>query len=267
MQYASDRTRALEEKRVLITGAASGIGRATARLMAAEGARVAVTDVNGEGAEAVAEEIRSAGGDATAWALDVADEERWLAILPEVETHWGGLDVLVAGAGIGVGKPVTEISLAEWRGLMAVNLDGVFLAVKHTLPYLRKSTGGNIVIISSVAGIRGFAGSSAYSASKGALRLFAKSVALECAQAGDGVRVNSVHPGGVETPIWQALPTWGRLVAEYGEEGAYRAMASAVPFKRFAKPEEIARGIIYLASDAASYVTGSELVIDGGATA
>jgi NAD(P)-dependent dehydrogenase (short-subunit alcohol dehydrogenase family) len=257
----------LEEKRVLITGGASGIGRATALLMSAEGARVAVTDVNARGADAVADEIRSTGGDAAAWALNVADEERWLAVLPEVEARWGGLDVLVAGAGIGVGKPVTEISLAEWRGLMAVNLDGVFLAVKHSLPYLRKSTGGNIVILSSVAGIRGFAGSSAYSASKGALRLFAKSVALECAQAGDGVRVNSVHPGGVETPIWQALPMWGRLVAEYGEEGAFRALASAVPFKRFAKPEEIARGIVYLASDAASYVTGSELVIDGGATA
>jgi NAD(P)-dependent dehydrogenase (short-subunit alcohol dehydrogenase family) len=249
----------------LITGAASGIGRATALLLAREGARVAVTDVDEIGARAVAD---AAGGDALALPLDVTDEAAWEATISAVTEAWGGLDILVPNAGIPLGKPVTEMSLAEWRQLMAVNVDGVFLAVKHALPLLRQAGGGSIVIMSSAAGLKGMPGASAYCASKGALRMFAKAVALECAAAGDGVRVNSVHPGGVETAIWQKSGMFAGLVQKLGsEEAAWKALAGAVPLQRFATPDEIARAVLYLASDDAAFVTGSELAIDGGFSA
>lgn len=258
----------VEGKRALITGAASGIGRATALLLAREGARVAVTDVDEAGVQAVAEEARATGGDARALPLDVTDEGAWEATIASVTEAWGGLDILVPNAGIPLGKPVTEMSLAEWRRLMAVNVDGVFLAVKHGLPLLRKAGGGSIVIMSSSAGLKGMPGASAYCASKGALRMFAKAVALECAAAGDGVRVNTIHPGGVETAIWEKSGMFAALVQKLGsEDAAWKALAGSVPLKRFAAPDEIAHAVLYLASDEAAFVTGSELAIDGGFSA
>lgn len=258
----------VEGKRALITGAGSGIGKATALLLAREGARVAVTDLDLDGVQAVAEEVRAAGGDALALALDVTSETAWEAAITTLDEACDGLDILVPNAGIPLGKPVTEMSLAEWRGLMAVNVDGVFLAVKYGLPLMRKGGGGSIVIMSSAAGLKGMPNASAYCASKGAVRLFAKALALECAAAGDGVRVNSIHPGGVETPIWQKSGMWQNLVQKLGsEEAAWQALAHAAPLKRFAAPEEIAQAVLYLASDEASYVTGTELAVDGGFTA
>ena len=255
-------------KRALITGAASGIGRATARVLAREGARVAVTDLDEDGIRSVVAEIEAAGGMELPFTLDVTDEAAWEAAIQAVTQAWGGLDILVPNAGIPMGKPVTEMSLAEWRQVMAVNVDGVFLAVKHALPLMRKGSGGSIVIISSSAGLKGLAGASAYCASKGAVRLFAKSVALECAAQGDGIRVNSVHPGGVETPIWQKSAMWEPLLRRYGsEEAVWKALCSGTPLKRFAAPEEIAHAVLYLASDEAAFVTGTELVIDGGFSA
>ena len=255
-------------KRALITGAASGIGRATALVLAREGARVAVTDVDENGIRSLAEEIRTDGGEALPITLDVTDEAAWEAAIAAVTEAWGGLEILVPNAGIPLGKPVTEISLEEWRRVMAVNLDGVFLAVKHALPLIRQSSGGSIVILSSSAGIKGLPGASAYCASKGAVRMFAKSVALECAAKGDGIRVNSVHPGGVETPIWQKSSMWEGLLRLHGsEEAVWKALCSSTPLQRFAAPEEIAHAVLYLASDEAAFVTGTELVIDGGFSA
>ncbi|MGV3719996.1 MAG: SDR family NAD(P)-dependent oxidoreductase [Actinomycetota bacterium] len=255
-------------KRVLITGAASGIGRATALTFAREGARVAVTDRDEAGARAVADEILAADGEALGLALDVADEPGWEATLAQVSKRWGGLDVLVANAGRGCGRMVVDTPLEEWRAVMAVNLDGVFLALKHGIPELRESGGGNIVIVSSVSGLKAMPGASAYSASKAALRMLCKTAAVECAAKGDGVRVNAVLPGGVETPIWKATPYWAQLSSQLGDESAvWAALSSSTPFKRFAQPEEIAHAILYLASDEAAYVTGTELVIDGGYSA
>jgi NAD(P)-dependent dehydrogenase (short-subunit alcohol dehydrogenase family) len=258
----------LKGKRALITGAASGIGRATALLLAREGARVAVTDLDEAGAQRVAEEIRAVGGEALALTLDVTDEAAWEAIMQAVTEAWGGLEILVPNAGIPLGKPVTETSLAEWRRVMAVNVDGVFLAVKHALPLMRRGGGGSIVILSSAAGLKGMPNASAYCTSKGAVRLFAKSVALECAAQGDGVRVNSVHPGGVETPIWEKSGMWEPLLRRHGSaEAVWEALGQSVPLKRFGTADEIAHAVLYLASDEAAYITGTELVIDGGFSA
>jgi NAD(P)-dependent dehydrogenase (short-subunit alcohol dehydrogenase family) len=194
----------VEGKVALVTGGASGIGAACAEALAREGARVVLTDIDGARGEAVAGRIRAAAGEALFLPQDVTDEARWAEVVGEVEHRHGRLDVLVANAGIGIVVPsVADMALADWRRQMAVNVDGVFLAVKHALAAMRRAgRGGSIVLMSSVAGIRGSAGLAGYSASKGAVRLFAKAVAMECAGARDGVRVNSVHPGVIDTPIW-----------------------------------------------------------------
>lgn len=256
----------LAGKNALITGAASGIGRATALLFAQEGARVAVTDINGSEAEAVAARIRDGDGSARAQALDVRIEADWERAIADVEEHWGGLDVMVANAGISFARPVTEMTLEEWRDVHAVNLDGVFLGTKHAVRAMRQGEGGgSIVIVSSASGLKASPGASAYCSSKAAVRLFAKTAALEF--AGDGIRINTVLPGGVRTPIWREMDFFQDLVREHGgEEKAWEALGRDIPLGRFATPREIAAGIVYLSSEEASYVTGSELVIDGGFT-
>lgn len=250
-------------KRALVSGAGSGIGKATALLFAREGARVAVTDINEATARTTAQEITQAGGQALAMRLDVTQERDWEAAFARMQAEWGGADILVANAGIAFAKPVVDTALEDWRRLMSVNLDGVFLGTKHALRAM-KGTGGNIVIVSSAAGIKAQAGASAYCASKAALRLFAKSVALECAQGGEKIRVNTVHPGGVKTPISKSLDIWPGLVVQHGsEEAAWKALGA----DKFARPEDIANAILFLASDESSQMTGAELVIDGGFTA
>lgn len=258
----------LAGKVALVSGAASGIGRATARLLARVRARVAVTDVDGDGAERVAAEIERSNGQASWHKLDVTVEADWCAAIREILKDWGRLDILVANAGVSFAKPVADMTLEEWRRVMAVNLDGVFLGTKHAVRAMRGCRGGSIVIVSSASGLRaGGGGASAYCASKAALRLFAKSVALECAD--DGIRVNTVFPGGVETPLWRTMGNWGDLVEQHGgEEQAWKALAETQPgLKRFAKADEIASAILFLASDESAFTTGAELVIDGGYTA
>lgn len=257
----------LAGKNALITGAASGIGRATALRCAREGARVAVTDIDGDGAEAVAARIRDDGGTARAHVLDVRVEADWERAIDDVGTDWGGIDVMVANAGISFARPVAEMTLEEWRDVHAVNLDGVFLGTKHAVRAMRHGDrGGSIVIVSSASGLKASPGASAYCSSKAAVRLFAKTVALEC--AGDGIRVNTVHPAGVRTPMWREMGFFQDLVQEHGgEEEAWDALERDSPLGRFATPEEIAAGIVFLSSEEASYVTGTELVIDGGYTA
>jgi len=249
-------------KVALVTGAASGIGRATAVLFAREGGRVLLTDVDPSG-EAVAQSI---GGEARFLRHDVTDEASWAGAVRTAVEAFGRLDILVNNAGISFARPLGEMTLAEWRRLMAVNLDGVFLGTREAVRAMRRSGGGAIVNVSSASGLVGSPTASAYCASKGGVRLFTKAVALEV--AGDGIRVNSVHPGGVKTPIWAKADFWPGLVAQSGsEDAAFQALAGAAPLGRLADPEEIAEAILYLASDASKFMTGSELVIDGGWTA
>ncbi|HEV8680862.1 MAG TPA: glucose 1-dehydrogenase [Stellaceae bacterium] len=257
----------VDGKVAIVTGGASGIGAACAGTLAREGARVVVSDIDELRGNAVAAEIAAAGGAAMFLPHDVTDEERWHEVVAEIERRFGRLDILVANAGIGIMcTSIVEMSLADWRRQTAINLDGVFLSVKHCLPLMRKSGGGSIVMTSSIAGLRGSATLAGYCATKGGVRLFAKAIAMECASRGDGVRVNSVHPGIIDTPIWEKirpdLAGGGRNapidIEEYGRRGA--------PLGRVGKPQDIANGVLFLSSDASSYITGSELVIDGGIT-
>lgn len=247
----------LDGKVGIITGAASGIGAATARTLAREGARLVLTDIDDAAGMALAQELG-----ATYLHLDVSEEEGWPAVTAAAE-RMGRLDILVANAGIGIMGAAIDMSLKDWRRQMAINVDGVFLSVKYCIPAMRRAGhGGSIVMLSSVAGLRGSAGLAGYSATKGAVRLFAKSMALECAQAGDGIRVNSVHPGIIATPIWTKIP-----VGQNRPIDPYAIAENSVPMGKAGEASEIADGILYLASDLSSHVTGSELVIDGGMTA
>lgn len=249
-----------------VTGAANGIGRCAALTLAKEGATIVVTDIQQESAASLIEEIEAAGSTAVFVQHDVTHEPDWEVVITKIRGTFGRLDVLVNNAGIGIlNGPVTDISLNDWKRLMAVNVDGPFLGIKHALPLMRESGGGSIINISSIAGIKASANASAYCASKGAVRLFTKSVALECAAAKDGIRVNSLHPGIVETAIWDTLIGTGPDGSNARPRSATLAAftSNAVPLGRPGLPEEIAAGILWLASDESSYVTGTELVIDG----
>jgi NAD(P)-dependent dehydrogenase (short-subunit alcohol dehydrogenase family) len=247
----------LDRKVAIVTGAASGIGAATARVLAREGARLVLTDIDDDAGSALAENV---GG--VYLHHDVSEEDGWPHVIAAAE-RLGRLDIMVANAGIGIMGAVVDMSLKDWRRQMAINADGVFLSVKYCIPAMRRAgNGGSIVMLSSVAGLRGAAGLAGYSATKGAVRLFAKSVALECAQANDGIRVNSVHPGIIATPIWGKLP--GRSNQPIDPQAAAEAV---VPLGKAGQASEVADGILFLVSDLSTHVTGSELVIDGGMTA
>ena len=193
----------VDGKVALVTGGASGIGAACVETLAREGARVVVSDIDDLRGAALAATVTAAGHEAVYLAHDVTDEGQWQQVVGEIERRHGRLDILVANAGIGIMcTSIVEMSLSDWRRQTAINLDGVFLSVKHCLPLMRKSGGGSIVMTSSIAGLRGSATLAGYCATKGGVRLFAKSIAMECASRGDGVRVNSVHPGVIDTPIW-----------------------------------------------------------------
>ena len=256
----------LEGKIVCITGAASGIGRGAALAAAREGAVVVGTDLQVPQGEAMVAAVTAAGGRAEFLQHDVTREDDWIAVIDHIRRRHGRLDVLVNNAGIGLSGPVVDISLSDWKRLSAVNIDGVFLGVKHGLKLMRDGPGGSIINVSSIAGIKASANASAYCATKGAVRLFTKAVALECAAAQDGVWVNSLHPGIVETAIWDTLIGTSADGSNARPRGATldAFTAAAVPFKRPGRIEEIVAGILYLASDDSSYVTGTELVIDGG---
>jgi NAD(P)-dependent dehydrogenase (short-subunit alcohol dehydrogenase family) len=257
----------LSGKVALVTGGASGIGAACAEVLARVGATVVITDVQDAKGQALAESIVKAGGQARYFHHDVTSEEAWVSVIAEVSSALGRLDVLVNNAGIGIACPsITTMSLQDFQRQQAINVDGVFLGIKHGLAFMRAAgNGGSIINISSVAGLKGAPTLAAYSATKGAVRLLSKAVALECAAAKDGVRVNSVHPGIIETPIWLGILP--------GADGGNAppdldAMSSlAVPMGVKGLPADIAEGVLWLASDQSRYVTGTELVIDGGLTA
>lgn len=257
----------VQDKVACVTGAASGIGRGAALALAREGAIVVATDLQAPQGEALVAEITAAGGRAEFLTHDVTLEEDWERVIGAIRQRHGRLDVLLNNAGIGLSGPVVDMSLADWRRQTAVNIDGVFLGVKHGLRLMRDAgAGGSIINVSSIAGLKASANVAGYCATKGAVRLFTKAVALECAAAEDGVRVNSLHPGIIETAIWDTLIGTSADGSNERPRGATldAFTSTTVPMRRAGLIEEVVAGILYLASDDSSYVTGSELVIDGG---
>ena len=251
-----ERAGRLAGKAALITGAASGIGRACAALFHAEGARVAATDRN----EAGLAETR-AFVDLTL-PQDVTDETRWREVVDAVVATFGRLDILVNSAGIALKGNVETATLDDWRKTQAVNVEGTFLGCREAIRIMKTAGGGSIVNLSSVAGIIGDAQSAAYCASKGAVRLLTKSAALHCGRAGYNIRLNSVHPSFADTPMVQDL-----IAGSKNPERVREGLALAAPMGRMGRAEEVANTILFLASDDSSFTTGAEFVVDGGLTA
>jgi 3(or 17)beta-hydroxysteroid dehydrogenase len=249
----------VRDKVAIVTGAAGGIGSATAALLVEEGARVVLTDV---AAKAGAEVAARLGPRASFKALDVADPARWQAVIGETEAELGGLDVLVNNAGIALMKDIETTSLEEWRHVHAVNLDGVFLGCRYAVDAMKRRGGGSIVNISSIAGMIGHHSLAAYCSSKGGVRLLTKSVALHCARRGYNIRCNSVHPSFAATPMIEAMIEQARDPAKMRD-----AVTRAAPLGRLAEPVDVARTILFLASDESAFTTGAEFAVDGGATA
>lgn len=253
----------VDGKVALVTGGAKGIGRASALMLAREGAKVVLTDLDEVQGSVVAREIAAAGGEALFLAHDVTDEAQWERVVARCVVHFGALNIVVNNAGIGAAGSAEEETLDSWRRTMAVNLDGVFLGTKHAIRAMKDGAGaGSIVNISSIEGIIADPKLAAYNASKGGVRIFTKSAALHCAQAGYRVRVNSIHPGYIWTPMVE-----GYLTSLGNVDAGRQAIAKMHPIGRMGEPDDIAYGVLYLASDESSFVTGSELVIDGGYTA
>ncbi len=251
----------LEGKVALITGAASGLGACAARLMVREGAKVVLTDIAEDACRAVAEPL---GNSAHVIALDVTSEEQWIAAIAGASDRFGGLHVLVNSAGIGLSKTVEEIALEEWRKVHAIDLDGVFMGCKHGVAEIKKHTGnigGSIINISSISGIIAGANMAAYNSAKAGVRLLSKSVALHCAKSGYNIRCNSVHPTFIDTPILD------KYRDRFGNEVMHQKLGRQVPLGRLGTPEEVGWPIVFLASDESSFMTGSEVIIDGGISA
>ena len=246
----------LEGKVALITGAARGQGAAEARMFAQEGAKVILADVTDQEGMAVAAEIAEAGGDALYVHLDVTNEEEWDAAIQSAVSTFGKLDILVNNAGIWRRGHVLETSSEQWDDIMDVNAKGVFLGTKAAIPEMRKAGGGSIINISSTAGLVGSKTSAAYSASKGAVRIFTKSTAIQ--YAAEGIRANSIHPGPIDTDMGDQV---------WPDATSREAAVARTAVARIGTANDIAYGALYLASDESSFVTGSELVIDGGVTA
>ena len=250
-------------KRAFITGAAGGLGSATARMLARHGAKVFLTDLDAAATAQLADEINRELGTQVAWsaAQDVRDEAVWKQILDEAARTMGGLSVLVNNAGIGSLGSIENVTLKEWQRVMSINLDSVMLGCKYALPYLRDTQPASIINISSLAAFKVDPDYTAYNTSKAAVAMLSKSVALECARQKIDVRCNSVHPAfirtGIVAPFFEAL----------GEEEATRKLVRGIPLKRLGEPNDVAYAVLYLASDESRYVTAAELVIDGGARA
>ena len=246
----------LKDKVVIITGGVGGIGSATVRRFAVEGAKLVIVDLNENEGEALAGELKDDGYAATFISLDVTNEQQWIRAVDATIEKYGQLDILVNNAGIFRMETVDETDLELWNRIQEVNATGVFLGIKHGAAAMRRRGGGSIVNISSGAGIVGSTTGAAYHASKGAVRLLTKAAAIQ--YAADGIRVNSVHPGVTNTPMIREL---------MADETAGAGFLAGTPMGRLGRPEEIANAILFLASDEASFITGAELVVDGGFTA
>jgi 3(or 17)beta-hydroxysteroid dehydrogenase len=260
----------VKDKVAIITGAAGGLGQAQALLLAREGAKVVLTDIiETEPAETV-EEIRRGGGEAIFVRHDVTSEHDWSEVIKQTLSSFGRLDVLVNNAGILMSKAIADMSLEDWRRVMSINLDGVFLGTKHAIGAMKKSGGGSIVNMSSVGGLVGMpADSSAYCASKGGVRLFTKASALQCSKLGHdyNIRVNSVHPGFILTSMLEKVMRASVAITGCSYEEAKKIREGSTMLGRLGEPADVAYAVLYLASDESKYVTGAELVVDGGYTA
>jgi len=249
----------VDGKIALITGAGSGLGRAMAIMLAKEGAKVVATDINLQSATETAEMI---GENVLALEQDVTSEIRWQEVLAETKKHFGGLNILVNNAGIGGGSDVEHTDFETWKKVHAIDLDSVFLGCKYAISYMEKTDGlGSIVNISSIAGIIAGHNIAAYNSAKAAVRHLSKSVALHCARKKNGIRCNSVHPTFVKTPILDKM--FERLGTNQGQE----KLARQIPIGHIGEPDDIAYGVLYLASDESKFMTGAELVLDGGISA
>ncbi|MEX0800932.1 MAG: SDR family oxidoreductase [Dehalococcoidia bacterium] len=255
----------LKDKVTLITGAASGIGKATALRFGQEGAKVMCADVNGEGVEQTARQIADTGGEAASVRVNVAVEDDVQRMVGETVERWERLDVLYNNAGIGFGLPITQVPESEWDRLIDINLKGVYLGCKHAIPQMMSQGGGAIVNTASDAGLRGYSFLSTYCASKGGVVLLTKSLAVEWAQA--GIRVNCVCPGVIRTPILDPMIKQSEVTLGITEAQMWERMARSHPIGRVGEPEEVAAAVLFLASDDASFITGIALPVDGGVEA
>jgi NAD(P)-dependent dehydrogenase (short-subunit alcohol dehydrogenase family) len=252
----------MKGKAALVTGAAKGLGEATAAMLAREGARVMLTDVDEKAGKAAAERIGKEGHEAVFLKHDVSSEQDWKRVMDETMRRFAQLDALVNNAGVAIGKDVERTTLDEWRWLMSINLDGVFLGTRFAIEAMKPARRGSIINLSSIEGLVGDPNLAAYNASKGGVRLFTKSAALHCAKAGYNIRVNSVHPGYIVTPMVE-----GYAEASGDAAATRRALEALHPLGHLGEPNDIAYGVLYLASDESKFMTGAELVIDGGYTA
>jgi 3(or 17)beta-hydroxysteroid dehydrogenase len=251
----------LAGKVALITGGASGLGANAAELMVQEGAKVVVADIAQDRGKALADKLGSSGHFVK---LDVTSEDNWKAAIQETVDKFGALHVLLNSAGIGLSKTVEEIELAEWRKVHAIDLDGVFLGCKHGVSEIKKHTsrlGGSVINISSISGIIAGANMAAYNSAKAGVRLLSKSVALHCAKSGYNIRCNSVHPTFIDTPILD------KYRDRFGQDLMQQKLGKQVPIGRLGRPEEVGWALVFLASDESSFMTGSEVIIDGGISA
>jgi len=254
--------RRLEAKVAIVTGGAMGIGWAACYLMAKEGAKVALTDIMEDEGRKKTDQLKKKVGEAAFWHLDVSDETQVEQAFSEIKNKWGKINILVNNAGIaGEDSPTHEMTVEEWKRVIDVNVHGVFFCTKHVIPYMKEQGGGSIINLSSIYGIISAANIPPYHASKGAVRLMTKTDALLYAQ--DDIRVNSIHPGYIWTPLVADL---ARRSKE-GEHAFRKKLDGLHPIGHVGEPMDIAYGIVYLASDESKFVTGSELVIDGGYTA
>lgn len=245
-------------KVALVTGAASGLGLATAQKLAREGAWVALTDINQDGIEQAARHI---GDAAVPFFHDVTKPDDWVSVLSKVEETLGGLNILVNNAGIVIAGSVEDLSFEDWKKLHAVDLDSVFLGCKYAIPLIAASGGGSIINISSISGIVAGHNLAAYNSAKAAVRHLTKSVALHCARAGNNIRCNSVHPTFVDTPILDGI------VGEADRKATLAKLARQIPLNRLGTAEDVTSAVLYLASDESSFMTAAELVLDGGLSA
>jgi NAD(P)-dependent dehydrogenase (short-subunit alcohol dehydrogenase family) len=247
-----DMTKVLEGKVALVTGGGSGIGEATAKALSAEGAIIALADVDLEGADRVVSEIINNGGHAKSYKLDISDDAAIGTVMTQIEKDFGGLHIAVNNAGIGgVLAPTADQSVSDWKRVISVNLDGVFYSMRHEIPLMKKSGGGSIINMASILGAVGFANSSAYVAAKHGVIGLTQTSAIEYAT--DGIRVNAVGPGFIKTPLLNALPT-----------DALAGIAALHPMNRLGTSEEVAALVLFLASPASSFITGSYYPVDGG---
>ncbi|MEW9701816.1 SDR family NAD(P)-dependent oxidoreductase [Paenibacillus sp. SI8] len=246
----------LANKVAIITGAGSGMGREEALLFAKEGAKVVATDINEAAVQAVVSEIQAAGGEAIAFAHNVASEADWKRVVEGTIAKYNIIDVLVNNAGISFAQGMLDTSIEQWDRVMSINLSSVFLGMKQVVPHMQQNKGGSIVNISSIAGLVGSSGAGAYTASKGAVRMLSKAAAVDYGK--DNIRVNSVHPGFIETP----------MSAEFVNNDQMREwFLSQTALPRIGQAREVAQAVLFLASDASAYITGVELPVDGGVIA